>query len=117
MSFDIVYDPEVAAHDIGFTLGQYLGEHGEFPMANLAYRYDHGKSLVRPEERRHVPTQMQRLHEWYMEASKEGNNWLVGIRDEHYFNGDDEMYIEFDELFQLYNQDALDKTIVSCYCL
>ena len=53
-----------------------------------------------------------------MQASKEGSNWLmVGIRDEHYFRENDEINIEFDELFQLYNQDAIDKSIVSCYCL
>jgi hypothetical protein len=53
-----------------------------------------------------------------MEASKEGSNMIyVGIRDEHYFNGVEAIYVEFEELFQLYNQDALDKTIVSCYCL
>jgi hypothetical protein len=114
---DIDYDPEVAAHDLGFTLAQYLGQ-VEFPTADLAYRYQHGKPLVRPEEVRLLPTQMRRLHEWYMEASKEGSNWLmVGIRDEHYFSGNDEINIEFDELFQLYNQDAIDKSIVSCYCL
>ena len=53
-----------------------------------------------------------------MEASKEGKDSLmVGIKDEHYFSGDEEMFIEFEELFQLYNQDALDKSLVSCYCL
>ena len=53
-----------------------------------------------------------------MEASKDGTNYIiVGINDEHYFNGDEEIYIDFEELFQLYNQDAIDKSIVSCYCL
>lgn len=113
MSSDIVIDPEVA-----FTLGQYLGEHGEFPMVDLAFRYEHGKPLVRLEELPHLPTQMWRLHDWYLKASKEGSNMIfVGIKDEHFFNGVEEMYVEFDELFQLYNQDALDKTIISCYCL
>ena len=61
---------------------------------------------------------MQTLHDWYLKAYKEGtDSILVGVKDEHYFNGVEALYIEFEELFQLYNQDALDKTIVSCYCM
>ena len=39
----------------------------------------------------------------------------MGIKDEHYFNGVEALYIEFEELFQLYNQAALDKAIVCKY--
>ena len=61
---------------------------------------------------------MRRLHKWYMQASSEGQNRiLMGFRNEHYGHGDHEIMIEFDELFQLFNQDAIDKAIVSAYCL
>ena len=87
-------------------------------MAEVAFRYQHGKPLVRPEQLPKLSTMMQTLHNWYLKACKEGtNSILVGIKIEHYFNGDEALYIEFEELFQLYNQDALNKTIVSCYCL
>ena len=116
-------DPEVAqlhedmARDLGLTVAQYLGKE-EVPKADLAYRYEHGKPLVRPEQVPHLQTQMRRLHEWYMHASKEGNIMLmVAVRDEHYIRGPDEINIDFEELFQLYNQDALDKSLVSCYRL
>jgi hypothetical protein len=115
---DIANDPGVAAADPGFTLGDYLGDEVQFEMAELAFKFEHGKPLVRPEELPHLPTMMQRLHDWYLEASKQGSNYIIaGIKDEHYFNGDEEIYIDFEELFQLYNQDAIDKSIVSCYCL
>ena len=41
---------------------------------------------------------------------------MVKVKEEHYFH---ETYLsaEYTELFQLFNQDALDKYIVSCYCL
>ena len=87
-------------------------------MAELAFKFEHGEPLVRPEELPHLPTMMRRLHDWYLEASKQGSNYIIaGIKDEHFFNGDQEIFIEFEELFQLYNQDAIDKSIVSCYCL
>jgi len=44
--------------------------------------------------------------------------WLiVRIRLEHYFNGYDVLHIEFNELHQLLNGDALDKSLLSCWCL
>jgi hypothetical protein len=53
-----------------------------------------------------------------MEASKDGNNWIIlGINDEHYFRGTDDINIEFAELFELYNHDALDKSMISAYYL
>ena len=52
-----------------------------------------------------------------MEVIKEGREMLmVAVKNEHYFR-EDLLCIELEELFQLYNQDALDKSIVSCYCL
>jgi hypothetical protein len=36
---------------------------------------------------------------------------IVGIRDEHYFQRNDELNIEFEELFQSFNQDVLDKNL------
>ena len=115
---DIANDPGVAAAHPDYTLGDYLGDEVQFEMAEVAFRYEHGKPLVRPEQLPHLSTMMRRLHDWFLKASKHGSNFIIaGITDEHYFNGDEEIYIEFEELFQLYNQDAIDKAIVSCYCL
>jgi len=41
---------------------------------------------------------------------------MVEVKKEHYLL-EYQICIELEELFQLYNQDALDKSIVSCYCL
>ena len=82
-----------------------------------AWRYVHGQSLVRPEAVKFLPTQLRLLHQWYMKAAKDGQDHLwVAYRKEHYFT-DDAMYIPFSDIFQLFNQDAIDKALVSCYCL
>jgi hypothetical protein len=53
-----------------------------------------------------------------MQACAESTNWIyVGYKHHHYDHGDGFLLIEFLELFQLFQQDALDKTIVSAYCL
>ena len=41
---------------------------------------------------------------------------MVQVEEDHYFHKK-ALAIEYSELFQLFNQDALDKSIVSCYCL
>ncbi|KAK1682174.1 hypothetical protein QYE76_043022 [Lolium multiflorum] len=54
----------------------------------------------------------------YLRACRKGDRYLtVSLRDEHYFRGKEEINLELEELFQLFNQDALDKAVISCYCL
>ena len=82
-----------------------------------AWTYVYGSTLVRPEHVSSLTTQMRRLHLWYENAvqSKHDAFWIQ-VKREHYFF-DDAMYVPFAEIFQLFNQDALDKSLVSCYCL
>ena len=52
-----------------------------------------------------------------MKAAKDGQDHLwVAYKKEHYFKAN-AMFVEFSEIFQLIKQDALDKALVSCYCL
>jgi hypothetical protein len=123
-STEVDLQPEVArevqdaAANVGVSIAEYLGSLVEYPMADLAYQYKYGEPLVKPELIKTLPTKMRRLHDWYMKVSKEGLTWIVlEIEDEHFFRGNQEIHIEVCELFQLFNQDALDKSIVSCYYL
>ncbi|KAI5002283.1 hypothetical protein ZWY2020_026933 [Hordeum vulgare] len=36
---------------------------------------------------------------------------------QEYYGCPEQIHIDFDELFQMYNSDALDKSLMSCYCL
>ena len=99
-------------------LGAVVQYEGYFPNAEVKYTYTYGEPLVRPGHLGTLGTQMRKLHEWYMQACRDSKIVLtVGIRDEHYFRGNEELNIDFEELFQLFNQDALDKALISCYCL
>nr|XP_051212532.1 uncharacterized protein LOC127330319 [Lolium perenne] len=89
-----------------------------YPTAQVVNKYRYGSDLVKPGELARLGTQMRRLHEWYLKACRRGVAYLtVYLRDEHYFRGKDEINLELEELFQLFNQDALDKAVISCYCL
>jgi hypothetical protein len=102
---DVQYDPKIIAlykeeaEAHGMSVSQYLSQ-CDFPTADISYNYRHGSPLVRPEDIPNLPTRMRKLHKWYMEASKHGQNWIIlGINDEHYFRGTDNINIEFAELF------------------
>ena len=100
----------------GLTVTQLLGVE-DIPFAEEAWKYVCGQPLVRPEHVLLLPTQMRRLHEWYLEVVKKDRQYLmVAVRKEHYYR-EDSIAIEIEELFQLFNQDSLDKSLVSCYCL
>ncbi|KAK1629315.1 hypothetical protein QYE76_003630 [Lolium multiflorum] len=123
------FDPEMVrlykdeADAVGMSIPEYLSRiDAEFLTSTgddvqIAYQYKYGQPLVRAEELPNLSTQLRRLHNWYMEKCKDGKNWImVAITDEHY-GRNDVMNIEFCELFQLFNQDALDKSLLSAYCL
>ena len=81
-------------------------------------KYVRGQPLVEPDKVKNLPTRMYELHQWYMNITKISNreSLMVNVKEEHYFR-EKALTVEYTELFQLFNQDALDKSIVSCYCL
>nr|TKW28376.1 hypothetical protein SEVIR_3G314500v2 [Setaria viridis] len=82
------------------------------------WQYEYGQELVRPILVNHLPTKMYKLHQWYMQAASNGYAVMeVRISHEHYFHGDDIVQMPLEELFQLYNQEALDKSLISCWVL
>jgi len=94
---------------------QHIGSTTFYPVADLAYQFVLGENLV--ENVRSLPTKMRNLHSWYKNVAKTGTeSMMVGVKEEHYFQ-EYMVMVEFSELFQLYNIRALDKAILSCYCL
>ena len=102
------------------TVGQLLDIEPMSPLREdeIKRKYVHGQPLVKPDEVKKLPTSMYELHQWYMDITKISNreSLMVQVKEDHYFNKK-ALSIEYSELFQLFNQDALDKSIVSCYCL
>ena len=81
-------------------------------------KYARGQPLVELNEVNKLPMRMYELHQWYMDSTKISNreSLMVNVKKDHYYHEKD-VIIEYSKPFQLYNQDALDKSIVSCYCL
>ena len=74
--------------------------------------------MVEPDKVKNLPTRMYELHQWYMDITKISDrlSLMVNVKEEHYFH-EKAVFVEYSELLQLYNQNALDKSIISCYCL
>ena len=82
------------------------------------HKYHYGKHLVKDE--RSLTTMMRRLHDWYMKTCREsdGTSTLtLRVKPEHDLVGIELLNVPFEDFFQFYNQKALDKTTITCYCL
>lgn len=84
----------------------------------VTHKYQNGQPVVKPDQLPYLSTMMRRFHDWYLNACKDGtDSILVAIKNGHFFNGEQMLFVEFTEIFQLYNQLDIDKAIVSCYFL
>ena len=109
---------EAFAAEAGITVTQLLDENVMPKSSGTAWRWEYGKPLLPPDEIEGLPTQMHKLHRWYMEVTKTNRIALpMRITNEHFMGVDDEIQIYVEELFQLYKLDALDLSIVCAYCL
>ena len=103
----------------GTNLGDYLPDDVPIEIMEVdEFIFEYGRPLVNPDHPR-LTMMMRRLHDWYMERCRQsGRHTLtMRIKEEHDLVGMDLFSVEFDEFFQLYNQKALDKSLVTCYCL
>ena len=108
------------AEMLKITVGQLLDIEPMSPLREeeIKRKFVRDQPLVEPEKVKNLPTRMYELHDWYMKITKSTNreSLMVKVMEEHYFH-ETALSVEYTEQFQLFNQDALDKSIVSCYCL
>src|SRR4051812_27446509 len=110
-------DPRMAP---GYTnLDDYLPDDVDYGFLDVQiHRYEYGKPLVKDE--RSLTTMMRRLHDWYMKTCREsgGRNTLyMRVKPGHDLVGIELLHVPFEEFYQFFNQLALDKATVTCYCL
>ena len=105
--------------DANINLEDVLADSIPKPQVDPYRSYKYGQSLFNPKaSTSEHGTQMYMLNKWYLEACQRKEQWiLLRIRQHHYFRGDDIIHVNFEELHQLCHRDALDKSLISCYCL
>nr|ABA97005.1 transposon protein, putative, CACTA, En/Spm sub-class [Oryza sativa Japonica Group] len=103
--------------DTGLTTDQLLGG-APIEKAEVKYMYEVGKPLIKPELVQSLPTQMYKFHQLYMEMSSTDREMIgARIRDTDFLQGDDILWINFKGIYKLYQLDALDASIMSCWIL
>jgi hypothetical protein len=90
-----------------------------FPTAIVAPKpkFIMGEPLVSKERLEELPTHMRQLHARYWTASKNGRIMIVVTIPWEYYGRPEEIHVDFEEHFQMYNCEALDKSLMSCYCV
>ena len=112
---------DIVANHPGILPGTNPGDYDDahFDIMEVdEFKYEYGKPLVK--DGTILTTMMQRFHDWYMETCREseGKNALyLHIKEEHDLVAHDLLTVPFDEFFAFFNQKALDKLTVFCYCL
>ena len=100
------------------TVAQLLGSQDNvLPLLPVAPKYVRGLPLVSEEKLPQLPTHMRNLHEWYMRVADSDLTYIEAKVPEAYYFRKEEIHVELSELFMLFNFDALDKSLMSCYCL
>ena len=108
---------ELAA-SMGVSIAELLGSQDDnLPKATVVPQYKIGMPFVTPEQSAELPTAMRRLHNWYLQVVKQERTMIVLKVPEEYYFRPESIHVEFSELNQLYKFWALDKSIMSCYCL
>ena len=91
----------------------YSGD--DIPFADVVRTYVHGENFVDGD----LPTRMRQFQAWYKDTVKKETSKValqMAVKEEHYFP-EYSVVLYFAEIFQLYNLRALDKGIMSSYCL
>ena len=74
--------------------------------------------LVRPDTVNDLPTRMRELHAWYMKVSRQGMAMLgLSFQEEHFLRGTGTLWLHFEDLHDLFQEDALDVFLIACWTL
>jgi hypothetical protein len=103
---------------MGLSLRQMFGIE-EVPRGEISLQYVLWGPLISLVEEDDLSTHMQNLLNWYKVHIKKKNMNLyimTDVREENHFKPY-LIHIQLDELFQLFNQRTIDKSIIASYCL
>ena len=116
---EITNEQRAFAREAGLTIEQFLNLDDLSGEPSPKRKYAKGEPMVTEEEEKLLSTQMRNLHKWYIKEAItfEMTGFWILIKPDYFDNGTGDLWIVNEELFQLFHQLALDKSIVSLYCL
>ena len=102
----------------GLTKAQLEGAEIEVHPGANKKPFKLGEPLMWEELIPMLPTRMCELHAWYLKVSaKKDVMFRAQVQDRHFNRGMDDIWIEFENLYYLYHQNTLDKSLLSVFCM
>src|SRR6266540_150660 len=95
---------EACLVEAGIIAAQARDENG-IESGGLRYPYKLGKPLVKPKEVQKLTPRLREFHQLYLDESKKGRTMFgAQFKDNDFFHGDGIIWLEFENLFELYQQ-------------
>nr|AAP52486.2 transposon protein, putative, CACTA, En/Spm sub-class [Oryza sativa Japonica Group] len=101
-------DPQKAAELAGPTY---------FTTDDCPAEYEHGKALLPEWALNEGPWEMERLHTFYMQASKKGLGNITARSPVDCFGEESYVWLDFSDLHAIYRRDKMDVNYVSVWCM
>lgn len=104
--------------ETGLSREEITGEK-EIPVStDIKWPFKLGQPLVGPEMESTLQTKMRRFHQWYLEQSRSKRRMFgVRVKDHDFFNGEETIWLEFKDIYEVYHKDAMDVSLVACWVL
>lgn len=104
--------------ETGLTLEQATGQQDTQALVPVRWPFSLGLPLFDPEKEYEITTNLRHLHQWYLRESAKGRQgFYARFKEFHFFREPDDIWISFEEIYQLYQKDALDWTLMACWTL
>jgi len=96
------------------------------PIPWKRWPYELGKPLVHPNEEGRLSTQLRRLHQWYLNYVRDTRAMMFPVRSKKdilHHEGDGEkaefkqIWVDLEELYQMFQRDAIDITMIRIWTL
>jgi hypothetical protein len=102
-------------------LGVALGheEPPQDPCFEHRWPFQLGKPLIRPELVLQLSPKMYKFHEWYMWKSLKGVHsiGMLAAPEDFATNGNKVIWLEFEDIYEVYHQGAMNTDLIVAWCL
>nr|TKW10006.1 hypothetical protein SEVIR_6G139700v2 [Setaria viridis] len=107
--------------ETGMGLDECLGQVEPLaaPPVEPRWTFELGKSLVRPELVRKLSTKMYEFHQLYMKVYADSRE-MLGLKVkpiDFYGEGEKVLWLDFQDIYEVYHHDALDVSLISAWVL
>jgi hypothetical protein len=84
---------------------------------NVNLKYVRGQSMLTTDQIHEASQYCVELHNYYIQNYKMGQDIIVQFKDRQFLMGDGIFVITFSDLYEFFNLDRLDNSLMRCFAL